>query len=102
MSTPDETHHEPANIHDEAAAKSGDTPTAGDARTADHGHGGHGGHDHSDHGDHAHGDSSHGDQAAAGTFIEEGSLQDQFLAWVLAPLSALGLVLMMWMIWSAP
>jgi len=91
MSTPDETHHEPPNIHDEVAAKTGETPTAGDAHAVDDTHGTHDAHD-----------AAHGPQAAAGTFIEENSPQDNFLAFILVPLTLLGLLVMLLTIYQAP
>jgi len=87
MLTPDETHHEPANIHDEVAAKTGETPSA-DTHGADDAHG-------------AHDDAGHGPQAAAGTFIEENSPQDMFLSF-LAGVAGLGLIFMMYMFYVAP
>jgi hypothetical protein len=91
MSTPDETHHEPPNIHDEVAAKTGETPTAGDAHAVHDAHGAHDAHD-----------AAHGPQAAAGSFIEEKSTQDSFLAFVIVPLALLGLIVMMFTIYTAP
>jgi hypothetical protein len=74
MSSPDETHREPASVHDDQAAKSG--------HTDDHGHD-----------DHAH--------DVATEFIKEDSLQDKSLQ-VVAIAVACGLLFMMWIWWTAP
>lgn len=86
MSTTDESHHEPASIHDETAAKAG----SHDA----HGHDAHG------HDAHGHAD-DHGHEVAA-DFIPEGSGVDTFLSMVVAPLAAIGLSLMMFLIATTP
>ncbi len=75
MSTADESHHEPAGIHDETAAKVGA------------------------HDDHGHDD--HGHEVAA-DFMPESSGLDRLLQFIVVPLAGLGLILMMYMWASTP
>jgi hypothetical protein len=80
MSSADESHQEPKEKHEAKAGAHGNSA----AQDPGHGH-----------------DDSH-EHPVAADFIPEGSPQDALLQFVVVPLTALGLILMMYLIATSP